>query len=53
MFDNLFQISLKFVPEGLIDSKSALVQVMAWCPTDDNTLTELMFTKMSAAIRPQ
>ena len=25
-----FQISLKFVPNGLIDNKSALVHVMAW-----------------------
>ena len=26
----LIRISLKFVPKGLIDNKSALVQVMAW-----------------------
>ena len=27
----LVQISLKFVPVSLLDKKSALVQVMAWC----------------------
>ena len=29
----LIRISLKFVPKGLIDNMSALVQVMAWCLT--------------------
>ena len=27
----LVEISLKFVSKGVIDNKSALVQVMAWC----------------------
>ena len=27
-------MSLKFVSEGRIDNKSALVEVMAWCWTD-------------------
>ena len=31
----LIQISLKFVPKGQIDNKSALVQVMAWRRTGD------------------
>ena len=28
---NLIEIKLKFVPEGSIDNKTSLVQVMAWC----------------------
>ena len=31
----LIQISLKFVPKGSIDNKSALIQVMAWHWTGD------------------
>ena len=34
----LIQISLKFVPKGPIDNKSALVQVMACCRAGDNPL---------------
>ena len=30
---DLIQISLKFIPKGLIVNKSALVQVIAWCLT--------------------
>ena len=33
----LIQISLKFVPKGPIHYKPALVQIMAWCQTGDNT----------------
>ena len=33
------QISLKFVPKGAIDNKSALVQVMAWCRAGDQPIT--------------
>ena len=40
----LIQISLKFVPEGLIDSKSALVQVMARRLTGDEPLPEPSLT---------
>ena len=36
----LIQIPLKFVPKGLIDNKSALVQVMAWRRTGDKPLPE-------------
>ena len=36
------QISLKFVPEGPIDKKAALVQVMAWRWTVDKPLSEPM-----------
>ena len=36
----LIQISLKFVPKGLIDNKTALVQVMAWRRTGNKPLPE-------------
>ena len=39
-FSILNQISLKFVPIGPNDNKSALVQLMAWCWTGDKPLTE-------------
>ena len=34
-------MSLKFVPNGPIDSKPALVQIMAWRRTSDKPLTKL------------
>ena len=43
--ENIFtsiQISLKFVPNGPIGNKSALVQVMAWHRADDKPLPEPM-----------
>ena len=40
----LIQISLKFVPGGPIDNKSALVQVMVWRPHGDKPLPEPMMT---------
>ena len=43
------QISLKFVPKGPIDNKSALVQVMAWCRTGDKTLPEPVLTQFTDA----
>ena len=39
-----FQVSLEFVPEGLIDM-SALVQIMSWGQTGDRPLPEPMMTK--------
>ena len=36
------EISLKCVPNGPIDNKSALVQIMAWCRTGDKPLSEPM-----------
>ena len=36
------QISLKFVPEGSIDNKPALVLVMAWRRTGDKPLSDAM-----------
>ena len=36
------KISLKFVPNGQIDNKSALVEVMAWGQTGDKPLREPM-----------
>ena len=34
------QISIKFVPKGWIDNKTALVQIMAWPQTGDKQLCE-------------
>ena len=42
-------ISLKFVPKGSIDYKSALVQVMAWHRTGEKLLPESMLTKFTNA----
>ena len=38
----LIQISLKLIPKGSIDKKSALVKVMAWCRTGGKPLHETM-----------
>ena len=43
------QISLKFVPRGSNDYKSAFVQVMAWHQTGDKPLPEQMLTQFIAA----
>ena len=42
-------ISLKFVPKGPIDNKSALVQVMAWRRTGDKPLSEPMLNQFTDA----
>ena len=41
------QISLKFVPNGPIDNKPALVQVMAWRWTGDKPLPEPVLTQFT------
>ena len=41
----LIQISQKFIPKGLIDNKSALVQVMAWPRTGAKRIPEPMMTQ--------
>ena len=41
------QISLKFVPKGPIDDKSAFVQVMAWRRTGNKPLPEPMLTQFT------
>ena len=43
----LIQISLKFVPKGPIDNKSALIQVMAWRRTGDKPLPEPMLNQFT------
>ena len=43
------QISLKFVPKGPIENKSALVQVMAWRRTGDKALSVQMLTQFTDA----
>ena len=42
-------ISLKFVPKGPIDYKSALVQVMVWHRTSKKPLPESMLTQFTDA----
>ena len=42
-------ISLKFIPKGHIDYKSALVQVMAWHRTGEKPLPESMLTQFTDA----
>ena len=34
----MVQFSLRFAPKSPIDSKSALVQVVAWCQTGDKAI---------------
>ena len=40
---------MKFVPNGTIDNKSAMVQVMAWCQTGDKPLPVSMLTQFADA----
>ena len=46
-------ISFKFVPKVLIDTKAAVVQVMAWRRTGDKPLPEPMPTQFTDAYMPQ
>ena len=39
---NMIQISLKFVPYGSSNNKQASVQIMAWCQSVDEPLSEPM-----------
>ena len=48
-FDHLNTISLKYVPEGLIDNMAALVQILAWCWSGDKPLPEPMLTQFTDA----
>ena len=48
-FKVAIQISLKFVPEGPFDNKSALVQVMAQHRAGDKPLAEPMLTQFADA----
>ena len=45
----LIRISLKFIPEGSIDNKAALVQVMPWHQTGDKPLPEPMMAQFTDA----
>ena len=49
MFCILIWISLKFVPQGPIDNKWALVQVMAWHHIGAKALPELMLIQFTDA----
>ena len=42
-FFTLIRISLKFAPKRPIDNEPALVQVMAWCQTGNEPITEPMW----------
>ena len=43
------RLSLKFSLKGLIDNKSAVVQVMAWHQTGENLIPELIMTQFTDA----
>ena len=43
------KISLKFVPKGAIDNKSAMVQVMSWQRKGDKPLPVSMLTQFTDA----
>ena len=43
--------SLKFIPKGSIDYKSALVQVVAWHQTGEKPLPESMLTQFTDAYK--
>ena len=45
----LIRITLKVVPKGPINNKSALVQVMAWRRTGDKPLPEPMLDEFTDA----
>ena len=47
----LIQISLQFVPKGLIDNKTAVVQIMAWRRTVDKPLPETMLIQFICVTR--
>ena len=44
-----FCVMIQIVPEGPIDIKSALVQVMAWCRTGDKPLPKPMLAQFTDA----
>ena len=45
----LIGISLKFLPKGPIDNKSALVEVMAWRRAGDKSLPQPMLAEFTYA----
>ena len=49
----LIKISLKFVPKGPIDNKSALVREMAWRQVGDKPLSEAILTRFTDAYMQQ
>ena len=49
IFNESVWISLKFIPKGPIDYKSALVQVVAWHRTGEKPLPESMLTQFTDA----
>ena len=49
IFISIIRISLKFVPDGPFDNKSALVQVMAWFKRGGKRLPEPLLTQFTDA----
>ena len=49
MLEMFIEISLKFVPMGVINNKWALVQVMAWRRPGDKPISEPMLTQLTDA----
>ena len=49
----LIQISQKFVPDGPIDEKSAVVHIMAWCQRRAHPVPEPMITPFNDVMRHQ
>ena len=45
----LFQISLKYIPNGAINNNPALVLIMAWCWTGDKPLSEPLMAEFNDA----
>ena len=43
------EIALKYIPWFLIDNKSTMVQIMAWCHPGDKQLCEVMLTQFTDA----
>ena len=49
MLEMFIEISLKFVPMGVINNKWALVQVMAWRRPGDKPISKPMLTQLTDA----
>ena len=44
------EILQRFVPQGAVDNKSSLVQVMVWHPTGDKPLSEALMAQLALCI---
>ena len=48
-FCNLIKISLKSVPQGLVDNNQALIHIMTWCRPGDKPLSDPRLTWLADA----